>query len=365
MVIPGSAGTERAGLPAPSFPDPPSDPGGEAPIAAAALMQPFLVALDSARAVRPGSGPDPALPAAAATTVAMIAVPPAAADVGAAVSAVQTPRMPASVADGGTAPAKWPPASVWEHRAPPAAACSNDCAPSPARPGRSSLPALVAIVAGGDRAATGTAASDPAVPELRDLVRAGRAGGDPNAATTSAPGSAGDGPCPLPAGGEDGTCVALPRTEGSESGILPRPAAAPASPERVFGSALEQRILWMVDHGRPRVELRLDPPELGTLQINVTVDRNVTRVEMTTQHADVRALLQHTLPQLRDALSVHDGAARTVEITVHHADARDPGGGHGQTPDRDIDPPATLESEPVPAEHAVLRIAVGLLDCYA
>jgi hypothetical protein len=24
-----------------------------------------------------------------------------------------------------------------------------------------------------------------------------------------------------------------------------------------------------------------------------------------------------------------------------------------------------LESEPVPAEHAVLRIAVGLLDCYA
>ncbi|WP_210395732.1 flagellar hook-length control protein FliK [Motiliproteus sediminis] len=82
-----------------------------------------------------------------------------------------------------------------------------------------------------------------------------------------------------------------------------------ALPQR-FGSqewspAASQRITWMANQGIGSAELRLDPPELGSLHVRLTLNQDQASLSFTSPHAQVREVLEQQMPRLREMLAEH------------------------------------------------------------
>ncbi len=75
-----------------------------------------------------------------------------------------------------------------------------------------------------------------------------------------------------------------------------------------FGSqgwapAASQRISWMAGQNISVAEMRLDPPELGSLTVRLTIQGDQTSLSFTSPHAQVREVLEQQMPRLREMLS--------------------------------------------------------------
>lgn len=114
-----------------------------------------------------------------------------------------------------------------------------------------------------------------------------------------------------PLDGDNGRTIALPSVSGPQS--LNVPAATGAS---VFGgqmldaaagqaeaaAKLGQRIQWMLGSNARRADIQIDPPELGSVQIQVSQEDRQTTVSFVTQNASARELIEQSLPRLREHL---------------------------------------------------------------
>jgi flagellar hook-length control protein FliK len=69
-----------------------------------------------------------------------------------------------------------------------------------------------------------------------------------------------------------------------------------------LGEELGQRILWLSGHNLRSAEIRLDPPELGPLQVQVHSHRDGASIQFTTHSAAVRDAVESNLPRLRELL---------------------------------------------------------------
>jgi len=80
--------------------------------------------------------------------------------------------------------------------------------------------------------------------------------------------------------------------------------AAPATSTVVPVSGLAVEIAASVQSGRTRFELRLDPADLGRIDVRIDVDRNgqVTS-HLTVEKAETLSMLQQDAPQLQQALN--------------------------------------------------------------
>lgn len=73
------------------------------------------------------------------------------------------------------------------------------------------------------------------------------------------------------------------------------------SPE--WQQALNQQVLMFHRNGQQSAELRLHPQELGALQITLKLDDNQAQLHIASAHGQVRAAVEATMPQLRQALA--------------------------------------------------------------
>ncbi|MBY6094584.1 flagellar hook-length control protein FliK [Ferrimonas balearica] len=83
----------------------------------------------------------------------------------------------------------------------------------------------------------------------------------------------------------------------ADSTLLRQPVAA----ERL-APELRERLAVMINTDRMTAELRLDPPELGALQVRIQMNGDQAQVQIQTQHAQARDLLEQALPRLREML---------------------------------------------------------------
>ena len=92
-----------------------------------------------------------------------------------------------------------------------------------------------------------------------------------------------------------------------------RPAQSPAAPIPVFTvdapvldpvwqSAVNDRVVWLAGRHVPSAEIRLNPAELGPLQVQVSVDDRSVNVSFTAAHALTREALEAALPRLKEML---------------------------------------------------------------
>ena len=67
-----------------------------------------------------------------------------------------------------------------------------------------------------------------------------------------------------------------------------------------WSESLGQRVMWMTDNGIGRAEIRLNPPELGPLEIRVTVANDEAKVAFSVQHGTTREAVESAMPRLRE-----------------------------------------------------------------
>ncbi len=84
-----------------------------------------------------------------------------------------------------------------------------------------------------------------------------------------------------------------------------RPAQRIDAPvgSRAFGEALGERLTWMVGSQQSRADLVLNPPQLGRVEISLTVNGDQATALFVSANAAVRETLEASMPRLREILA--------------------------------------------------------------
>ncbi|MCC7485307.1 MAG: flagellar hook-length control protein FliK [Burkholderiales bacterium] len=148
------------------------------------------------------------------------------------------------------------------------------------------------------------------------------------------------------------------------------PAAAPAAaalraPVGAGGwdAQLGRTMLWMAGERHQVAEVRLNPPDLGPLEIHLRLageGATQASVSFASPHADVRAALEAALPRLREMLA--ESGLSLGQASVNAQSFRDPGGtpypGYsGET--------AAAGGGVTPVPVSAVRAGTGLVDVFA
>ncbi len=134
-----------------------------------------------------------------------------------------------------------------------------------------------------------------------------------------------------------------------------------------WGESLGQRVMWMTDNGVGRAEIRLNPPELGPLDIRISVANDEARVSFTVQHGVTRDAVESAMPRLREMFAAQGIDLADASVSQHSpedrrqagesGDSNDAAGNAGDSGDADgvadIDPGGGT------------RLHDGLIDTYA
>ncbi len=83
--------------------------------------------------------------------------------------------------------------------------------------------------------------------------------------------------------------------------LRPQPGAITVPPQHPqWSQALGERLHWMVSQQLQSAEIRLDPPELGSLDVKVVVNKDHATVHFVTHNPQVRDALETATPRLRE-----------------------------------------------------------------
>jgi flagellar hook-length control protein FliK len=77
--------------------------------------------------------------------------------------------------------------------------------------------------------------------------------------------------------------------------------AAPIG-SREFGAELGNRVVWMATNHHQVAELRIDPPQLGPVELRLSIAHDQASLSIASPHAAVRDAIQASLPRLQDLL---------------------------------------------------------------
>ena len=146
---------------------------------------------------------------------------------------------------------------------------------------------------------------------------------------------------------------------------LPQPVGSPP-----WGGALGERLQWMVKGDVQQVELKISPPNLGPLEVRLTINDDKASVSLVSHHALVRDAIEAALPRLREMLAQESLQLVQAEVGdgAQHAPGdeagNDTGARGGQaaaaTPAGDA-----LDEGVIGEQQAGALVGKGLLDLFA
>ena len=125
---------------------------------------------------------------------------------------------------------------------------------------------------------------------------------------------------------------------------------------------LGARLQMLVGQNVQTAEIRLDPPELGSLDIKIKVSNDIASVNITSPNAQVREALETTIPKLREmfeesGLSLGDVNVRQESFAQQHNSDNESGELTSNNSNTDQDDESMSESRAI--------ITNSLLDIYA
>lgn len=131
-----------------------------------------------------------------------------------------------------------------------------------------------------------------------------------------------------------------------------------------WGQAVGERVLWLAAQNVSSAELRLDPPELGPMQVRVSIQNDQATVSFSSPHPMVREALDQSAARLREMFSEQGLNLTNMDVSDQsfaRQNSRDEAstGGSANGSDADIDDEETLVG--VTTDIARLR----LVDHYA
>ena len=134
-----------------------------------------------------------------------------------------------------------------------------------------------------------------------------------------------------------------------------------------WGAEAGQKIIWMVGEKLQRAELRVNPPELGPIQIRLTINDQQTNVIFTSPHEAVRDAMESSLPRLREVLAESGISLGNASVTSDSPrDGQAFSEFHNETwqSDATVNPEKLASAQSQPITNQLLR-RNGLVDLFA
>lgn len=89
--------------------------------------------------------------------------------------------------------------------------------------------------------------------------------------------------------------------------------------EKGWDQAVGERILWMVGRQIQGAEVRVTPPQLGPIDIRISIQNDQANVVFSAQHGVVREALEASIPRLREMLSENNLQLTNVDVNQRNA----------------------------------------------
>jgi len=134
-----------------------------------------------------------------------------------------------------------------------------------------------------------------------------------------------------------------------------------------WGEGLSQRVVWMVGQDVHAAKFQVEPPQLGPVEVKVTISNDQATLSFTAAHSATREAIQTALPRLQEMLLESGVSLGNVFVGSHspqnQREAAAGGGSSGQGPSENA---GVIASDSIGAERSLqVRRSVGLVDLYA
>ena len=224
-----------------------------------------------------------------------------------------------------------------------AGAAPTLAAHTPANPTSiAATPATLLLPAGGDAVAL------PLTVDFERLLR-------------SESGTDADAPQPFalnPSTGSTASTLGLTRT----SVVNPMDAPSADLHGDDFADTIGSRLTWMAEQKIGHAHIRINPAELGPVEIRMRLDGERVHADFSSGHAEVRQALESSLPKLREMLATQGFALGQADVG-HHGQSRS--SGSQQTSSESLDGIRSVTEMEAVGANATRTSLRGLLDAYA
>ena len=151
----------------------------------------------------------------------------------------------------------------------------------------------------------------------------------------------------------------------SHAGVLHLDSQLPVHTPR-FADGLGQHVVVLTQAGIQQAQMSLNPPELGPIDVRITLQQDSASVQIAAASAVARDAIQDALPKLRDLLDQSGVRLNDAGVFAQLPQREQSAGGQAQRSDWLVDAPFRERggAEGMAPTAAVVR-RVGLLDAYA
>jgi Flagellar hook-length control protein FliK len=118
-----------------------------------------------------------------------------------------------------------------------------------------------------------------------------------------------------PSGALDSPSHSFESAPSHARSFLVSPAVSVPVGQPQWSQAVGEKVLWLAAQNVTAADIRLDPPELGPLQVRVSVHQEQASVSFTSHHSAVREALDQSLNRLRDLFNEQGIALMNVDVS--------------------------------------------------
>lgn len=183
-----------------------------------------------------------------------------------------------------------------------------------------------------------------------------------DAADTAGAG-AGDNPGTAP-GAEQALAAATGRERDARAEIVRLDTRLPLHSPR-FAEGFGQQVVVLTQHGIQQAQMTLNPPDLGPVDVRITVSQDQASVQIAAASVAAREVIQDALPKLRELMD-QSGVRLNDAGVFAQLPQREQPSAHSQRQTWQMEVPGGRRREEIElAQPAVRARRVGLIDAYA
>ncbi len=127
-----------------------------------------------------------------------------------------------------------------------------------------------------------------------------------------------------------------------------------------WGEAMVSRITLLVGQRISSAQIHINPPELGPIEVRVSLNQEQASVLFVSHSAQVREVLAQSIPRLSDMLAQMGVDLAEANVSDQTPSQHQPGSGESDRSAESVEEHASFDSENMPGTHTLL----GIIDFY-
>jgi flagellar hook-length control protein FliK len=135
-----------------------------------------------------------------------------------------------------------------------------------------------------------------------------------------------------------------------------------------WSDGLSQRVVWMVGQDVHAAKFQVEPPQLGPVEVKVTISNDQATVSFAAPHSATREAIQTALPRLQEMLLESGVSLGNVFVGGHTPqNQHEAAAGSGSSNHRGASENAgVIAADAIGADRSLqVRRSLGLVDLYA